>query len=82
MYSDLIKIYYSLNTNRESIPNYLFFIKKIIHTLYSGIDEEKKQAYSKVIFIQRENTINKINKKWNDICKHVDLSVYKNMFKQ
>ena len=48
--------------------------------LYSGIDDTKRLQCNKLIFVQKENTINKITKIWTDICKLIDLDQAKKDF--
>jgi len=71
-YLSIITVFYEINRKRNNTPNCPFFIKKIINLLYSGLDDQKRQICNKLIFVQKENTVSKINKIWINICKFLD----------
>lgn len=81
-YLAITTIFFEINHKRNNIPNCIFFIKKIINLLYTDIDETKRVQCNKLIFIQKQTTVNKISKIWSDIIKNVDVEQVRADFAQ
>lgn len=80
VYYQVVQVFYSSNTERNNTPSASYMIRCIIELLYKDYDPRRYQQLIKLIHVQKEQTVLKIQRTWANILKQLDVDEIKRQF--
>lgn len=76
-----MQVFYQNNTERNNTPSASYLIRCIIDLLYRDLDTKRHSQLIKLIHVQKEQTVLKIQRTWSNILKQIDADQIKEQFR-